>query len=433
MALSKEYGEVFAIYTGPKRKIVACGAKSMKEMLIEKGTHFAGRPQENYKLYLASMGFKDIIAEDYTPQLKYLRKLFTRGLNLHGLNKKLTKETISKHADALIERLKEFSGKTLNPKDQVQLSIMNVILHMVFGKEIGFEDPLFVKTCKATTLLFNGIKPGPEDIFFWLRYFPNKNIREVKEGAALRDEITPQIIKEHRDTYTPGVIRDMTDAMLAAEAEELAIGGSRLDHSSFTMLINETFMAGFETTSSTIMWMLMFLAKFPEKQTKLREELQQVELGSLDDINPSVLPYTYAAIYEAQRLASVGALVAHKATRDTSLCGLPVEKNTPVILNLYGVSHDENLFHKPNEYVPERWINDDGEYQPDSCVLPFSAGPRTCPGRQLATMVLFTFITKLVRSISFQEVVGHENNIDVEYGFTLSPKDVKLMTTKIEN
>ena len=50
VSLSKQYGEVFAIYFGSQRFVVVSGAKSIKEVLIEKGTHFAGRPQGSFKL-----------------------------------------------------------------------------------------------------------------------------------------------------------------------------------------------------------------------------------------------------------------------------------------------------------------------------------------------------------------------------------------------
>merc|ERR1719494_1110151 len=101
-SLSKKYGEVFAFHLGPQKHVVVSGAKSIKEVPVEKGTHFAGRPLENIKLDIASTGYKDMLAADYGPRFKFMRKVFARGLNLHGFNKMLIHDTIVKHADATI-------------------------------------------------------------------------------------------------------------------------------------------------------------------------------------------------------------------------------------------------------------------------------------------------------------------------------------------
>ena len=431
-SMSKIYGDIFAIYLGSNRKVIVSSAKAVKEILIEKGTHFAGRPDDNFKLYLGTMGNKDILACDYGPQLKYLRKVFTRGLNLHGFNKKIIEGTVKKHADAMVSCLAEQTGISINPTQYVHLNILNVLMNLVFNEESTFEDPLFLDILKALRLLFSAIKPGPEDVFPWLRYFPNKNIRDVIEGSNIRNKITYKFVEEHRASYVPGIIRDVTDAMLAAEAEELENGGGKMDHPSFMMLINEIFVAGVETTATTIQWMLLFLAKWPDTQDKLRSELQKTDFESLDTEKSSFLPYTFAAIHEAQRLGSVTPIITHKATRDTSLSGYHIPKDTNFLLNFYAVMHDENVFENPDQYIPERWINKSGEYEPNpSILLPFGAGPRVCPGRQLASMVLFIFITKLVTNFFFEEMEGQENSMDADMGLTISPRDLKLRLTRI--
>ena len=146
-----------------------------------------------------------------------------------------------------------------------------------------------------------------------------------------------------------------------------------------------------------------------------------------------VLPYTFATVHETQRLASVLSFIEHKATRDTSLGGYQIPKGTCLLGNLYGVMHDENVFEKPNEFIPERWIDSNGQYQPSvqALSLPFSAGPRACPGRQLASMVLIIFTTRLVANLSFEEIQGHENNMDVEFAATFSPGDITLKVNKV--
>jgi len=435
VSLSKIYGEVFAIYLGSQRRcVVVSGAKSIKEVLIEKGTHFAGSPfdqAQDIKVDIATSGFKDLLAADYGPRLKKMRKLFARGLNFQGFNKTTLEETIIKYADATIAHLQQ--PKLLDPTRYVNLGIVNIIMNIVFHTALDFEDPLFENILEALRQIFIAIKPGPEDVFPWLKYFPNKNIRNVQEGNRKRSEILEKFIQEHRHSYKHGTIRDVTDAMIAAEIEEIKNGEEKLDDVTFIQLITDIFSAGIETSSSTILWIMLYLANYPKIQAKMREELVKVDLENLDADKASVLPYTHAVIHEGQRLGSVVATMFHKTTRDTSIQGFKVSKNTPVIINFYGGMRDERVFQDPHEFIPERWINAEGQYEPStSAVLAFGAGPRVCPGKSLAVMTVFIFVSRLVKNFSLDVIEGFENSFDAESGLTLTPKNLKLKISRID-
>ena len=431
LSLSKIYGEVFAIYLGSKKFVVVSGARSIKEVLIEKGTHFAGRPYMDIKAEIATSGYKDIVAADYGPRLKFMRKLFARGLNLHGFNKKSLEDSIIKYADATIAHLQE--PKLSDPTRYVNLGIVNVVMNMVFDTELDFEDPIFENILEAHRQIFNAIKPGPEDVFPWLTYFPNKNIRNVREGNRIRSEILERFIQGHRQSYKQGTIRDATDAMIAAEVEEIENGGDKLDDVTFKMLITDIFSGGIETSSTSILWIMLYLAKYPKIQTKMREELVKVNLENLDADKSSTLPYTHAVIHEGQRLGSIAAIAPHKTTRDTSIQGFKVAKDTPVFVNFYGGMRDKNVFENPENFIPERWIDAEGKYEPHtSAVLAFGAGPRVCPGKRLAVMMLFIFVTRIVKNFFLEEIEGHENSFEGDFGLTLAPKNLRLKIRKID-
>ena len=425
-SLSDAYGEVYAIYFGSEKFLVATGAKSVRELLIEKGTHFAGRPTGNPKVDIATLGCQDVVAGDYGPRFKFMKKLFARGLNL--FDKQSMKSIAVKHANTTIAYLE--TSNSPDPRKNVNLGVANIIMHIVFSAKLEFEDPIFENILNALRLIFSSaIKPGLEDLISWFKYFPTKNITDMKEGVRKRDEILEKFIKEHRETYQEGIIRDITDAMIAAEAEELRNGGGKLDHDNFTMIIMDIFFAGIDTTSGTILWILLYLAKYPEIQAKLRKELELVE-----DLDPdkATLPYTRACIFEGYRLGN-GSILTHKATRDTSIRGFSVEKDTPVFVNFHGAFRDKSVFQNPNIYIPERWINEKGEYAPNTSVfLPFGGGPRVCPGRHLASMVVFIFITRIVKHFKLEEISGHENSLESEFGLSIPPpRNLKIKMSKV--
>ena len=61
--------------------------------------------------------------------------------------------------------------------------------------------------------------------------------------------------------------------------------------------------------------------------------------------------------------------------------------------------HDPELFDNPEEFRPERFIDNDGNFIASSYVIPFSVGPRHCLGEQLAKMEVFIFLTGIIQKL----------------------------------
>ena len=110
--------------------------------------------------------------------------------------------------------------------------------------------------------------------------------------------------------------------------------------------MGEVFIAGMETTATTLCWALMYLIHNPDIQQRLHQELDQVigpdRLPELDD--EKNLPYLEATITETLRLSPIAALsVPHKTTVDTTLQGYSVPKGTTVLTNLWSLHHDPEI------------------------------------------------------------------------------------------
>ena len=107
--------------------------------------------------------------------------------------------------------------------------------------------------------------------------------------------------------------------------------------------IEDMFAAGYKTISTTLRWAIAFLANFPEIQSKIQQELDDVvggdRLPSLDD-RPN-MPLLQASIMEMQRLGNIAdQAVPHYTLTDTTLCGYRVSKDTVALPNLEAVHLD---------------------------------------------------------------------------------------------
>ncbi|OXB51685.1 hypothetical protein ASZ78_001199 [Callipepla squamata] len=171
-----------------------------------------------------------------------------------------------------------------------------------------------------------------------------------------------------------------------------------------SLVTSDLLAAGSQTTSTTLRWALLFMILHPEIQSKVHKEIDKV-IGRnraptmADQAN---MPYTNAVIHEIQRCADIiPTAVPHRTYRDTELQGFFIPKGTTIITNLTSVLKDETVWKKPNEFYPEHFLNEDGQFVRPEAFLPFSAGRRACLGEQLARMELFIFFTTLMQKFTF--------------------------------
>ena len=98
------------------------------------------------------------------------------------------------------------------------------------------------------------------------------------------------------------------------------------------------------------------------------------------------MPYTQAVLIEFQRYASIGPLAApHKAVTDLNIQGCEIPKGCIIFPNAWKLHHNPEIWKDPWEFIPERFLNDDGKllsadhvYQKNLYI--YGAGPRSCPG-----------------------------------------------------
>jgi cytochrome P450 len=170
------------------------------------------------------------------------------------------------------------------------------------------------------------------------------------------------------------------------------------------------------------------MAKNLNIQRKLQDELDKVvgksRLPALND--RSELPYTQAVINELLRYSSlVPFSLFHKATKDVQLAGYTIPKDTMMIPNLYAAHFDKKTWKDPENFRPERFINDQGQYEKNDAVMAFSYGKRACLGETLARDELFLFFTSIFQRFT----VECETEIDLTpiVGAVLSPKSHKFI------
>ncbi|CAD6207529.1 unnamed protein product [Miscanthus lutarioriparius] len=180
------------------------------------------------------------------------------------------------------------------------------------------------------------------------------------------------------------------------EADKLT--DAQLKDNILTLLV-----AGHDTTTAGLTWLVKFLGENPDVLEKLREEHLEIKErlnGSSrlrwSDVNN--MPYTNKVMNETLRRATILPWFSRKAAQDFSIDGYGIKKGTSVNLDVVSIHHDPSVFVDPERFNPNRF---DETLKPYS-FLGFGSGPRMCPGMSLAKLEICVFVHHLVCRYSWK-------------------------------
>ncbi|KFP81064.1 Cytochrome P450 2D20, partial [Acanthisitta chloris] len=418
--LQKKFGNIFNLQNCWTNLVVLSGYKAVKEALVHKAEDFADRPyfpmfehvgyrKEAEGKSLGNGHFLLALAQEglarYGHVWKEQRKFTLTTLRNFGMGKTSLEERVTEEAGFLCSEIKSEAGHSLDLHFLINNAVCNVICTIVFGERFNYSDETFVKLLR---LLENSLKEqtgflpqllNEVPILLRIPGVPQKVFRDVRAFMDFIDVL----IDKHMESWDPDHTRDFIDVFLK-EMKGKAAEENGFHYSNLRMVAADLFVAGSETTSTTLRWALLYMLLHPEIQSKVQAEIDKV-IGRerrptmKDQVN---MPYTNAVIHEVQRFGDILPVgLPHMTYRDTELQGFFIPKGTTVITNLSSVLKDETVWKKPNEFYPEHFLDADGKFVKPEAFLPFSAGRRVCLGEQLAKMELFLFFTTLLQKFTF--------------------------------
>ncbi|MBM4070404.1 MAG: cytochrome P450 [Planctomycetes bacterium] len=241
----------------------------------------------------------------------------------------------------------------------------------------------------------------------------------LKQRKALRtiDDLIWSLIRDRRAS---GVIKeDMLSLMLAAAAD---VGdGPPISDLEIRDEAATLFVAGHDTTSAALAWFWYLMARNPDKEKRVRDEVDAVLQGrAAGYADAARLPYTEMAVRESMRLyPAAGFLFGREAIEDTEIGGYPIKRGSWLFIAPYVVHRDPKYFKDPEAFDPERFAPGRVDEIPSYAYIPFGGGPRICIGNNFAiTEIVLVAATVLQR---FQLVLD-QAEVEPELEVVLRPK-----------
>jgi cytochrome P450 family 4 len=248
----------------------------------------------------------------------------------------------------------------------------------------------------------------------WLEHYINP--KEARTRKLLNDAVDAVVSKARQETIMTNVDADSntkTPAPIVYHTKSLLqlLFDATTDENT-TKLSNielrdevKTFIiAGHETTSTWCYWALYALAKYPDVQQKVYNNIVQHSSTetthiSIDEIDN--MDYLGVFMTEVLRLYSPVGLVFRFTTREEVWHGYKIPCNTRVILPIHLLNRHPDHFTKPEEFIPERWFDkEECTNRHKFCFIPFSAGGRNCVGQRFAEMEAKLIIAKICRAFT---------------------------------
>nr|XP_056705328.1 cytochrome P450 2J2-like [Euleptes europaea] len=424
--LAEKYGKIFSLQVGSMWIVTVNGLPLVKEALVHQGENFVDRPR--FPLNDEIFGLSGLINSNGN-SWKEQRRFALTTLRNFGLGKRSLEERIQEETRYLTDAIEDEKGQPFNPHFQINNTVSNIICSITFGNRYEYHDSQFQKLLHLldeTISLQASIWIQVYNVFpAIMKYLPGPHQTVITNWKQLKSFVK-ESIEKHKADWSPSQTRDFIDAYLNEIAKEDA--PASFSEENLLQSTLDLFLAGTETTSTTLRWALLYMAIYPEVQAKVQGEIDSVigqsRLPATDDREH--MPYTNAVIHEIQRKSNIVPLNVPRAiSQDTTLAGFHLPKGTVFLASLTSVLFDKEEWETPDVFNPSHFL-DNGQFKKREAFLPFSAGKRVCLGEQLARMELFVFFTALLQKFTFQAPKDVILNLDFRPGLTLSPQPYRI-------
>ncbi|XP_028763684.1 11-oxo-beta-amyrin 30-oxidase-like [Neltuma alba] len=406
--IANKYGKNSFIWFGPTPRVILRNPEQVKEML-NRNYDFTKRQVNPLIKYLGS-GLGTYDGDKWTKH----RKIINPAFNFDRL-----KNMMPAFTQSCIDMIREWE-KMMSPLDGTcELDVWpwlknlteNVISRAAFGSSYEEGKQIFDLLAEQAELVMSNFQRY--HIPLW-RFIHAKDKRRMEEIDKMVDDLLKGIIMKKKEE---AVMKKVGGDEVIIKNDLLSILLESNHHKevdeSLGMSLQEVikeckafYVGGQETTSVLLVWTMMLLGKYPDWQTRAREEVFQVFGNQKPDYGGlNRLKIVTMILYEVLRLYPPAVWMERSAEKDMKLGNLLVPKGVQLVIPTLMIHHDQEIWGSDaKEFKPERFSEGISKAGKGNCVayFPFGRGPRICIGQNFSLLQAKTALSLILQCFWFE-------------------------------
>ena len=412
---TERYGDTFRFYLGGiKEAIVTTNPAVIQHVLKTNAENYQKSEIQVKRMgHFLGKGLLTTHGEAWRTQRRLIQK---------GFDRKQLEALSAIMQGSLAESLRDFDEQIGSGPVDIYPHLMKMTFAMVakslFGAHLKNEDIDLVSHTICTVQEFIVRQTLQPYLNPW--FSVSGELRRHEEMRARADSILMAYIKQRRN-QEPGhdLLQTLMDARYTdgeGMSDELVLSESM-----------QLLVAGHETSSNALSWLLYLFSSRPDCLEKVRQEFDSV-LGDAPLTYSDVPRFEFATqvIQEALRLYPPFWMVDRMAVADDRVADLAIPRGSTVIVHVYGAHHAPRYWPDPESFDPERFGKANEKQHAPFTYLPFGAGPRGCIGGNYAMLQILMILSALLRKYDFELSPGQ--TIEARAMVILRPKHGIRMT-----
>ncbi len=396
-AYNREFGDTFRFYLGGiKEAIVTIDPAVIQHVLKTNAENYRKSDIQVKRMgHFLGKGLLTTHGEAWRTQRRLIQK---------GFDRKQLEALSAIMQDSLTDSLRQFDSQIHNGPVDIYPHLMKMTFAMVarslFGANLKDEDIDLISHTISTVQEFIVRQTLQPYLNPW--FAATGELRKHEEMRATADKVLLEYIRQRRHEE-PG--HDLLQTLMDARyADGESMPDSLVLSESMQLLV-----AGHETSSNALSWLLYLLSTHPDVLDRVRHEFDEILNG--EPLNFTAVPkfvYTTQVINEALRLYPPFWMIDREAVADDRVGDTVIPAGSTVIVYVYGAHHAPRYWPDPETFDPERFTKENVALQPPFTHLPFGGGPRGCIGGNYAMLQILMILSTLLRKYDLELPPGQK-------------------------
>ena len=307
---------------------------------------------------------------------KKQRKLLNPSFEMTRIGKVF--ELMSEAADDMMARFKLLENQIQDLDEAMTFVTADVIFRTIMSEKLDEKQGKIILEA-FTVFQEQTLKSAMRSMFSFPKWLSNLlgDKKRLKAGEVIRKALS-DIIKPRYDNIDSIFKADILDSLLRTVDVDT---NARFSFKEILDQVCMLFLAGHETTASSLTWTLYCLALNPKWQDEAYKEIKNVKKGArFEPSEIKELKILNNIFKEALRLYPPVGFLARSARKDFMLRDKEVKKGSGIVVAPWLIHRHRKLWDRPDEFDPARF---NAPFNKDA-YMPFGMGERICIGQGFA-------------------------------------------------